>query len=195
MRRNLMFRTTSAGMAGPVFIAAAICTAMMIFGSGAVDAQTTATAPSTSTPASQQWSSRIVNSADLSTSTVPSTVPPTSVKVARKKTTTAKSTVTTTSAAPAGAAPRVDGTSSNNAIPPEIWSALRECESHNRYALNTGNGYYGAYQFKLGTWLNLGFSGYPHEATPAVQDEAARVLQAKSGWGQWGECSRRIGVR
>ena len=112
----------------------------------------------------------------------------------------AKSTVTSTSGAPNNAAPnsvapRVDGASTNNSIPPEIWLALRECESHNRYDLNTGNGYYGAYQFKVGTWQNLGFSGYPHEATPTVQDEAARVLQAKLGWGQWPECSRRIGVR
>ena len=199
MRRNLMFPTAPSVMARALLVAGVVCTGVVSVGSGAVSAQTTSTSTSTSTssPPSQQWSSRIVNSAELSTST---TVPSTSVKVARRKPAIAKSTVTTTSAAPNNAAPnsvapRVDGASTNNSIPPEIWLALRECESHNRYDLNTGNGYYGAYQFKVGTWQNLGFSGYPHEATPAVQDEAARVLQAKLGWGQWPECSRRIGVR
>lgn len=200
MRRNLIYRTAIAGMASHVMSAAAICIGIMIMGSAAVDAQTTSSAPSTSSPASQQWSSRILDSADLTTSTIPSMVPPTTVKIARKRTAAAKSTSTSTSAAPNGGAatsvaPRSDGSSATNAIPPEVWLALRECESHNRYDLNTGNGYYGAYQFKLGTWQNLGFTGFPHAATPAVQDEAARALQAKAGWGQWGECSRRIGMR
>ena len=29
---------------------------------------------------------------------------------------------------------------------------LRMCESSGNYAINTGNGFYGAYQFDLGTW-------------------------------------------
>jgi Transglycosylase-like domain len=72
---------------------------------------------------------------------------------------------------------------------------LRRCESGNRYDLNTGNGYYGAYQFSLGTWRKLGYGGYPHQAPPTVQDDAARKLLASSGWGQWPACSRKIGVR
>ena len=76
-----------------------------------------------------------------------------------------------------------------------IWQRLRNCEAGGRYQANSGNGYYGAYQFSAGTWRGLGYSGLPHQASPEVQDEAARKLQARSGWGQWPACSRRIGAR
>jgi Transglycosylase-like domain len=82
-----------------------------------------------------------------------------------------------------------------NDISDATWAALRECESHNNYEINTGNGYYGAYQFAAGTWKRLGYSGLPHRAAPVVQDEAAKRLQAKSGWGQWPACSRKLGLR
>ncbi len=32
------------------------------------------------------------------------------------------------------------------------WAALRECESGGNYGINTGNGYFGAYQFSQSTW-------------------------------------------
>jgi hypothetical protein len=64
-----------------------------------------------------------------------------------------------------------------------------------RYGISTGNGFYGAYQFHPRTWRNLGYPGLPHQASPEMQDEAARKLQARSGWGQWPVCSRRIGAR
>jgi len=76
-----------------------------------------------------------------------------------------------------------------------VWQRLRNCEAGGRYDRNSGNGYYGAYQFSAGTWRSLGFKGLPHQAPPEVQDEAARKLQARSGWGQWPACSRRIGAR
>jgi hypothetical protein len=77
----------------------------------------------------------------------------------------------------------------------DVWARLRHCESGGRYDINTGNGFFGAYQFAARTWRNLGFPGLPHEAPPEMQDEAARLLQARSGWGQWPACARRIGVR
>ena len=76
-----------------------------------------------------------------------------------------------------------------------VWAKLRRCESGGRYDINTGNGFYGAYQFVPRTWRSLGYPGLPHEAPPEMQDEAARKLQARSGWGQWPVCSRRIGAR
>ena len=76
-----------------------------------------------------------------------------------------------------------------------LWQRLRNCEAGGRYDRNSGNGYYGAYQMSAGTWRSLGFNGLPHQATPEVQDQAARKLQARSGWGQWPACSRRIGAR
>lgn len=77
----------------------------------------------------------------------------------------------------------------------DLWARLRACESGGRYNINTGNGFYGAYQFHPRTWRGLGFPGLPHQAPPEIQDEAARKLQARSGWGQWPVCSRRIGAR
>lgn len=77
----------------------------------------------------------------------------------------------------------------------DVWVKLRQCEAGGRYNANTGNGYYGAYQFSAGTWRSLGYQGLPHQAPPEVQDEAAGKLQARGGWGHWPACSRRIGVR
>lgn len=74
------------------------------------------------------------------------------------------------------------------------FAQLRQCESGGNYSINTGNGYYGAYQFALGTWQSLGYSGLPSSASPATQDEAARRLQARSGWGQWPACARMLGL-
>lgn len=108
-------------------------------------------------------------------------------------------------AAPAVKAPSPDGATATTLIttPPaattpaegDIWAKLRKCESGGVYTINTGNGYYGAYQFAPSTWRRLGYPGLPHEAPPAVQDEAARKLQAKAGWGQWPACSRKLGLR
>ena len=55
-----------------------------------------------------------------------------------------------------------------------MWVKLRTCESHGDYTENTGNGYYGAYQFSVTTWQSLGYTGMPHKASPAQQDEAGR---------------------
>ena len=75
-----------------------------------------------------------------------------------------------------------------------VWAALRQCESGGNYTTDTGNGYYGAYQFSAGTWHGLGLTGLPSQAPPSVQDQAAVALQARSGWGQWPVCSRRLGL-
>ncbi len=76
----------------------------------------------------------------------------------------------------------------------DAFAALRDCESGGDYGINTGNGYYGAYQFSLETWQSLGYGGYPHEASPAVQDQAAAELQSLYGWSQWPGCSWYLGL-
>jgi Transglycosylase-like domain len=76
-----------------------------------------------------------------------------------------------------------------------VWQRIRNCEAGGNYQRNSGNGYYGAYQMSAGTWHGLGYGGLPHQAPPELQDEAARKLQARSGWGQWPACSRRVGAR
>ena len=59
------------------------------------------------------------------------------------------------------------------------------CESSNNYSINTGNGYYGAYQFDLATWRSVGGSGYPNQASPAEQDARALILYRERGWQPW----------
>ncbi|NNN21472.1 MAG: hypothetical protein HKL80_05655 [Acidimicrobiales bacterium] len=104
--------------------------------------------------------------------------------------TTATVPPTTPPAPPPTAAPAVAPPAPSGGV----WLELRTCESSNNYDDNTGNGYYGAYQFSLPTWESLGFTGLPSSAAPYVQDEAAQMLQARSGWGQWPACSARLGL-
>jgi hypothetical protein len=75
------------------------------------------------------------------------------------------------------------------------FARLRQCESSGNYAINTGNGYYGAYQFNARTWHALGYSGLPHRASAAAQDEAAARLQSQRGWQPWPGCARRLRLR
>ena len=77
---------------------------------------------------------------------------------------------------------------------PTMLSELRACESGGRYDINTGNGYYGAYQFNLQTWRGVGGSGYPHQNPPHVQDEMATRLYESRGWSPWPSCSRSRGL-
>ena len=74
------------------------------------------------------------------------------------------------------------------------WAQLRQCESGGNYSTNTGNGYYGAYQFTASTWQSLGYSGLPSNAPPAVQDEAALRLAQRSGFSQWPVCGQGMGA-
>jgi len=78
----------------------------------------------------------------------------------------------------------------------DAFAAIRNCESSSDYSLNTGNGYFGAYQFALATWLGLGETGLPSSAAPATQDDAAYQLYQRSGhtFGAWGTCAAITGV-
>ncbi len=70
---------------------------------------------------------------------------------------------------------------------------LRSCEG--AYTSNTGNGYYGAYQYDIGTWG--GYKGYPHAAAapPAVQDQKAWETYKARGWQPWPSCSISQGLQ
>lgn len=74
------------------------------------------------------------------------------------------------------------------------WHALRQCESTNNYAIDTGNGYYGAYQFDLSTWRSVGGSGSPADASPAEQDYRALYLYRMRGFSPWA-CASIAGLR
>ena len=78
----------------------------------------------------------------------------------------------------------------------DVWHALAMCETGGRMDNpNTGNGYYGYFQFALSTWQSVGGPGYPHEHDYATQLHYAQILQGRSGWGQWPACSRKLGLR
>jgi len=68
------------------------------------------------------------------------------------------------------------------------WQGVANCESGNVPTANTGNGYYGAYQFSLSTWHSVGGSGYPHESSLIEQTRRADILRRRSGLGQWPRC-------
>jgi hypothetical protein len=109
------------------------------------------------------------------------------VRVARKSEVTASSerfkvalhpdttstTATTTTAAPA----TYTATTSSSTV---------ACESGGDYSANTGNGYYGGYQFDSGTWDAYGDPAYAEasDAPPSVQDAAA----ASVPYDAWPNC-------
>ena len=72
----------------------------------------------------------------------------------------------------------------------EQWRKLRFCESTEQYNISTGNGYYGAYQFDLITWVGVGGEGDPSKAPPEEQDARARYLYHLNGWYPWPVCGR-----
>jgi hypothetical protein len=58
-------------------------------------------------------------------------------------------------------------------------------ESGCNYATNTGNGYYGAYQYDIGTWNNYGGYARADQAPPSVQDAKAAETYARRGCSPW----------
>ena len=72
---------------------------------------------------------------------------------------------------------------------------LAQCESGGRWGINTGNGYFGGLQFSAATWRSVGGTGLPHEHSRETQIARGQKLQARSGWGQWPACSRKLGLR
>jgi hypothetical protein len=75
---------------------------------------------------------------------------------------------------------------------PQQWAQVRECESLDDYAINTGNGFFGAYQFELETWIGVGGAGLPNHAAPEEQDARARLLFAMRGAQPWPLCGRYL---
>ena len=106
------------------------------------------------------------------------------VKIGTKETTTASSSSAASSSS--GSSATVTGN--------DVWAALARCESGGNPATNTGNGYYGLYQFSASTWRAMGGTGLPSEASAAEQTQRAQALQARSGWGQWPACARSLGL-
>lgn len=71
---------------------------------------------------------------------------------------------------------------------------LRSCEG-GYTSINRSGGYYGAYQFDIGTWG--GYQGYPNAAAapPAVQDQKAWETYQRRGWQPWPSCKNKMGLQ
>jgi len=72
----------------------------------------------------------------------------------------------------------------------EQWRKLRFCESTETYGVDSGNSFFGAYQFTWDTWGTVGGSDNPAHAPPAEQDARARLLYATRGAQPWPICGR-----
>jgi hypothetical protein len=68
--------------------------------------------------------------------------------------------------------------------------AIAQCESGGNPATDTGNGFYGKYQFDLQTWQAMGGTGNPAQASEAEQDRRAAALYARAGSSPWPVCGR-----
>ncbi|SED25992.1 G5 domain-containing protein [Nocardioides exalbidus] len=72
------------------------------------------------------------------------------------------------------------------------WAALAGCESGgNPKAVNPA-GYYGLYQFDIGTWRSVGGSGVPTSASAAEQTYRAKLLYQQRGRSPWPTCGRLL---
>lgn len=69
-----------------------------------------------------------------------------------------------------------------------LLQAIAQCESGGDPTTNTGNGFYGKYQFTLSTWQSVGGTGLPSDAPEAVQDALAAKLLAQQGTSPWPVC-------
>lgn len=65
---------------------------------------------------------------------------------------------------------------------------IAQCESGGDPTTDTGNGFYGKYQFTLSTWASVGGSGNPAQASEAEQDMRAGILYSRSGPSPWPVC-------
>jgi hypothetical protein len=71
-----------------------------------------------------------------------------------------------------------------------VLEAIAACESGGDPTTDTGNGFYGKYQFDLQTWAAVGGSGNPAQASEAEQDRRAAILYAQSGPSPWPVCGQ-----
>lgn len=72
------------------------------------------------------------------------------------------------------------------------WGALANCESGgNPKAVNPA-GYYGLYQFNVGTWRSVGGAGLPTSASAGEQTYRAKLLYKQRGRSPWPTCGRLL---
>jgi hypothetical protein len=75
------------------------------------------------------------------------------------------------------------------AVSPRL-EAIAACESGGNPGTDTGNGFYGKFQFTLQTWQSVGGAGNPATASEAEQNRRAAMLYAREGASPWPVCGR-----
>lgn len=125
---------------------------------------TTSTVPPTSTTAATT----------APTSTTPPTAPPTTVPTTMMAVETTMAPVVTLTTQPIVSTTSVSDATSTNT--PD-WACIRWKESGDNYQASGEEYLGGAYQISAQAWqVQLGYAGYPAEAPPALQDQAALQL-------------------
>ena len=71
----------------------------------------------------------------------------------------------------------------SNSVDTADWQCIRVHESGDNY--NNPNMPSGAYGILISTWQSFGYSGWPYQAAPAVQDALALRLHGEDGFGPW----------
>lgn len=75
-----------------------------------------------------------------------------------------------------------------------VWHDLAVCESGLNPRAYNSHGWYGLFQFSLGTWQSVGGTGDPRDASISEQLSRAQALQARDGWGPWPACASQLGL-
>jgi hypothetical protein len=88
------------------------------------------------------------------------------------------------------AQPSSAGAAGSGGVASSTLEAIAQCESGGNPTTDTGNGFYGKYQFTLSTWQSVGGTGNPAQASEAEQDRRAAALYAQSGPAPWPVCGR-----
>ncbi|MFD3699265.1 transglycosylase family protein [Streptomyces sp. NPDC058646] len=77
------------------------------------------------------------------------------------------------------------------------WDCVADCESSGRWAVDTGNGFYGGLQFRQPTWEEHGGLRFAPRADLASREQQILVAEevlATQGWDAWPGCSKRYGL-
>jgi hypothetical protein len=79
--------------------------------------------------------------------------------------------------------------------PTGLWLELAKCESGANLRRNSGNGYYGAYQFSPQTWQGFTHGKYGSIMSNGwkVQTYVAYRIWLKQGWGGFPGCGNKMG--
>lgn len=134
------------------------------------------------------------------TTTTSTVEEPTTTTTEKPAPTTTKPAPPTTKAAPVTTvAPAAAERSGPDPGAESTWDELAQCESGGNWSAvsepRSGMQYYGGLQFSRSSWEAVGGTGLPSDAPKATQIEMGKRLQARSGWGQWPACTRKLGYR